>query len=163
MESKFLQNQLRICRRAIAAGVALWMCCILASPALALPLLAVDMDARAGSGSVTAPGYQSFTLTGSFGTTPANTTRTIGSYNVTVTAVNSSGAPLGSLDDRHRTTPTGTPTLDELYRDFIFAGTTTGVGGGMNLELSGGALVPNAQYSVSLYAFDSGSTASPQP
>jgi hypothetical protein len=71
----------------------------------------------------------------------------------------------GQIDDRLRTTPTnsGAFTFADLYDDIIFAGTTTGPTGGMNLTVSGGALLPNTQYVVSIYDFDSGSSPAPQP
>jgi hypothetical protein len=64
-----------------------------------------------------------------------------------------------------RTTPTngGSFTFADLYDDVIFAGTSTGPTGGMNLSVIGGALLPNTKYVVSIYDFDSGSTPVPQP
>jgi hypothetical protein len=52
-------------------------------------------------------------------------------------------------------------TTADLYDDVIFAGTSTGPTGGMDLKVSG--LSANTQYFVGLYAFDSGSTPAPQP
>jgi hypothetical protein len=132
---------------------ALVICLSLTQASRAVDLLDVDINARSNAGN-TAPGYSSFTL-GSTGA-QANGTAVVNGYTVTVTAVSSAGTPLGALDDRSRATPNGTPSLYQIYQDFIFAGTSTGLGGGMNLQVSGGSLAPNSQYTVSLYSFDSG-------
>lgn len=137
-----------------------------ASGALAAPLLAVDVNDRTAIDSSppnTVPGFSAFTLSG---TTAAvgGTTQAVDGYSLTVTAVNALGAPQGGIDDRDRTGPTSSPTLDQLYDDFIFTATGVGTGGGIDLSIvSNGALMPNTQYSVSVYAFDSGSTPEPQP
>jgi hypothetical protein len=133
-----------------------------ATTIVAAPLLAVDVDDRteADAGN-TAPGFQAFTLTGAGGV--PSTVRTIGGYTVSATAVNSSHAGQGGLDDRDRTTPSGTAGLNQLYDDFIFAPLDVGLGGGIDLRVSGGALAPNTQYEIAIYAFDSGSAPAPQP
>jgi hypothetical protein len=147
------------------------------APAVAAPLLAVDVDDRdtvragtdaAPSGANTVPGFNSFLLSGTTasGTIPAvaGTTQTVNGYSLTVTAVNAAGTPLGGIDDRDRATPTSSPTLNQLYDDFIFTAAGVGEGGGIDLSIvSNGALAPNTQYSVSIYAYDSGSTPDPQP
>jgi len=53
----------------------------------------------------------------------------------------------------------GAFTYAQIYDDVIFAGASTGPTGGMDLTISGGALLPNKAYSVSIYAFDSGGAA----
>ena len=71
----------------------------------------------------------------------------------------------GQIDDRARATPTngGSLTTAALYQDLIFAGTSVGPTGGIDLKITGGQLQPNTNYLVSFYDFDSGSTAVPQP
>ena len=131
----------------------------------AAPLLAVDVndriDGEAGTADNTAPGFQAFTLTGAGGV--PSTTRTIEGYTVSATAVNSNHAGQGSIDDRDRTTPSGTAGLSQLYDDFLFAPLDVGLGGGLDLRVSGGALAPNTQYEIAIYAYDSGSAPAPQP
>jgi hypothetical protein len=72
---------------------------------------------------------------------------------------------VGVIDDRDRTTPVnaGALTLADVYDDIVFAQASNGPTGGMNLTVSGGALVPNTAYRIAIYAFDSGSSAAPQP
>jgi hypothetical protein len=72
---------------------------------------------------------------------------------------------LGAIDDRDRATPTnaGLLTYAQIYDDFVFAGASTGFTGGMDLTVSGGSLMPSTEYLVSIYAFDTGSTAAPVP
>ncbi|HEY3393052.1 MAG TPA: PEP-CTERM sorting domain-containing protein, partial [Lacipirellulaceae bacterium] len=157
-------------RRIAGSGLAVLTCLILAGPASAVTLLKVDVNSRAGEpatpappGDNTVPGFSPYTMqtgtTGPLGTS----TGTVNGYTITLTAVNEAGSPMGVFDDRDRATPTTAPTLNQLYDDFIFAhgaGTTsTGEGGGLDVAIdSGGALMPNTEYAVSIYAFDTGST-----
>jgi hypothetical protein len=143
----------RRCRTPFA--FALLICLSSTQASRAADLLDVDINARSNATN-TAPGYSVFTLSGTGA--QAGGTAVVNGYTVTVTAVNASGTPAGAVDDRVRTTPTGTPSLYQLYQDFIFAGTSTGLGGGMNLQVSGGSLLPNSQYTVSIYSFDQGTT-----
>jgi prepilin-type N-terminal cleavage/methylation domain-containing protein len=53
--------------------------------------------------------------------------------------------------------------LADVYDDIVFAQTTVGPTGGMDLAVSGGGLTPNTPYRIAIYAFDSGSTPAPQP
>jgi hypothetical protein len=136
-------------------AMAVVLCCLVTHDAKAVTLLSVDVDHRAAP--VTVPGYSSYLMepSGALGTTSA----TVDGYTVTLTAVNAAGSPLGAIDDRQRATPTTAPTLNDLYRDFIFAGGSTGAGGGIDMVVdSGGALMPNTSYLFSLYSFDTGST-----
>lgn len=139
------------------------------SRADAAVLLAVDVNDRSEPESAdpvtdTAPGFQPMQISAPGETAAlANFTSTVGAYTVTMTAVDSAGNPLGALDDRDRATPTTAPTFNQLYDDFVFAGTGVGIGGGLDLMISGGAIQPNTQYNFSLFAFDTGSTAAPQP
>jgi hypothetical protein len=128
-------------------------------------LLAVDVNDRTVVDTPnTAPGFSQFQLSG---TTAAvgDTTAVVGGYTVTVTAVNAAGAPQGGIDDRDRGAPAvTTPTLDQIYDDFIFTAAGVGVGGGVDMSInSGGALAANTPYLFSVYSFDSGSTGQTQP
>jgi hypothetical protein len=145
-------------RRWRCLGLVLLFSQVFAASAQALPFLAVDVDARAGDstagppGTNTVPGFNSFTLTGTGGR-PGDTA-VVNGYTVTVTARNASNAAAGALDDRDRSGPATAPTLGQLYDDFILAGTSTGLGGGFDLEVTGPALQPNKQYSVGIYSYD---------
>lgn len=146
-------------------GVAL--CLAVAGQASATVLLAVDVNDRTEGETASNPaintvtGFQPFVMGGA-GVQP-NATNTISGYSVTFTAVDATGAPLGNIDDRDRTTPTTAPTFNQLYDDFFFAAADTGIGGGVNLSINGGGLTPNTNYKFSLFSFDTGSTAAPQP
>ena len=67
---------------------------------------------------------------------------------------------VGAIDDRDRTSPIdeGALTYAQIYDDFIFAGASTGPSGGADLTISGGTLVANTPYVVSVYSYDQGST-----
>jgi hypothetical protein len=150
-------------RRLVSVCVALTTCCLLAGPAGAATLLKVDVDhfngdATAGPpGDNTVPGFSSYTLTAEG---VADTTQVISGYTITVRAMNASHTTQGLLRTRDRATPTTAPTLNQLYDDFIFADVgSTGEGGGLDMVInSGGALMPNTQYSISIYSFDTSST-----
>ena len=86
------------------------------------------------------------------------TTLNLGGYDVSATPVNAAGVTTSGVDDRDRATPTTSPTLNQLYDDFMFTATGVGAGGGIDLTVQGGALEPNKPYTFSLYAYDSGST-----
>jgi hypothetical protein len=142
-------------------------------------LLSVDFNDRTGNaGSTptnTQSGFSAWKMSGTTAASSAAETQAVGAYNVTVQAFDdhqdennvTAGTQdtTGQIDDRLRTTPTnaGSLTFADLYADVIFGGTSTGPTGGMNLTVSGGALLPNTQYLVSIYGFDSGSTVAPQP
>jgi hypothetical protein len=148
------------------------------APVSKAALLAVDVNDRQPTAADTQPGFSPFILADTTTISAAvttSTTRTIGTYSVTlapfddhldentVTAGVQDG--VGALDDRPRPTPVngGSLTYAQIYNDLVFAGTTNGPSGGMDLKVSGGDLLPNTQYLVSIYAFDQGSTAAPQP
>jgi hypothetical protein len=135
-------------------------------------------DRTGGAGSTptaTQSGFNGYLMSGTTSASSAAETNTISGYTVTLQAFddhldeNTTTTGIqdttGQIDDRLRTTPTngGSLTFSNLYTDVIFAGTSTGPTGGMNLTVSGGLLLPNTQYLVSIYAFDSGSTPAPQP
>jgi hypothetical protein len=160
-------------------AAAILLCC--AGPALAVPLLAVDIDDRSVTDTPNSvPGFSSYTLNNS--STGSNTaassvaeTRVINGYTVTIQAFDdgldennvTAGVQnaVGQIDDRDRTGPTdsGAFTYAQIYDDLIFAGATTGPTGGLDLRISGGALQPNTSYLVSLYSFDAGSNTGTQP
>jgi hypothetical protein len=154
-----------------AAAAALLAAAVAMPSASAQTLLKVDVDDREMATrdmtdvGNTVSGFQQFILTGTVpatGNAPAvGTTVTrslLGGYDVSVTPVNAAGTNVGNIDDRDRATPTGTPTFNQLYDDFMFTAAGVGVGGGIDLTITGGALAPNQQYSFSLYSYDSGST-----
>jgi hypothetical protein len=142
-------------------------------------LLSVDFnDRNAGTGggpSNTQSGFSAWKMSGTSAASSALESQAVGAYTVTLQAFddhldeNTTTTGIqdgtGQIDDRLRTTPanSGSFTFADLYDDVIFAGTTTGPTGGMDLTVSGGALLPNTQYVVSIYAFDSGSSPAPQP
>lgn len=154
----------RLRRRAATVGAAVALTCVMASHSSAAPLLSVDVNDRDGDqvagppGDNTVAGYSPFSLTPATTGALPNSSATIGSYTVTVTAVNAAGAIQGVIDDRDRAQPTGTPTLNQLYDDFIFTAVGVGIGGGIDLTIgSGGALQPNKFYAFSLYSYDNSS------
>lgn len=134
------------------------------SVADAAPLLAVDVndrspDSTGDADSGTQPGFLPYYMgalggTGSV-TNTAGVTQTVGDYSVTLAPAAGTGGT-GAIDDRDRDFSfPSTLTYAELYDDFVFQGL---VGGGLRLTVSGGELTPNTQYSVSIYAYDHGST-----
>lgn len=152
-------------RRAATASAAVALTCVFASASSAAPLLSVDVNDRDGDqvagppGDNTVAGFSPFTLTPSTTGGQPNSTGTIGSYTITVTAVNAAGNVQGAIDDRDRAQPTGTPTLNQLYDDFIFTAVGVGVGGGIDMTIDGGgALQPDKFYAFSLYSYDNSST-----
>jgi hypothetical protein len=129
-------------------------------------LLSVDINSRSGGESGTPdntpPGFESWVInTPSGGVTTAVQTLASG-YTVQFDVFDdgdandggAAGNQAGAFDDRDRVSPTGTPTANEIYDDFIFAGASAGPTGGLDMSISGGALQPNTQYLVSLYSFD---------
>jgi hypothetical protein len=139
-------------------------------------LLSVDINDRSSTDVPdTAPGFSAYILTGTTAATSASVTQSVNGYSVTLAAFddgldeNSVTAGIqngvGQIDDRDRATPTngGALTYGQLYDDLIFAGGTTGPTGGMNVTVSGGSLLANTQYQISIYAYDSGSNVAPQP
>jgi hypothetical protein len=142
-------------------------------------LLSVDFNDRTGGAgstpSNTQAGFSAWKMSGTTAASSALETQAVGAYTVTLQAFddhqdeNTTTTGIqdgtGQIDDRLRTTPTnsGAFTFADLYDDVIFAGLTTGPTGGMDLTVSSGALLPNTQYVVSIYAFDSGSSPAPQP
>ena len=139
-------------------------------------LIAVDVNDRTAVDTPNSvAGFESFVLSGTTATVSTPTTQTIGAYTVTIAPFDdlmdensvTEGVQdtVGVLDDRDRTTPTdgGSLSFAQIYDDFVFAQTGTGPTGGMDLTISGGSLLPNTPYRVSIYAFDSGSTPAPQP
>jgi hypothetical protein len=142
-------------------------------------LLSVDINDRGtappGTASATMAGFSPFLMSGTTLASSALETQAVGAYTVTLQAFDdgldehavTAGVQntVGVIDDRLRGTPLngGSLTYESLYRDIIFAQISNGPTGGMDLTVSGGALLPNTQYLISLYAFDQGSTPLPQP
>ena len=128
-------------------------------------LLSVDVNDRTVVDTPnTVAGFAQFQLSGTTAAVPSTTQALTGGYSLTVTAVDAAGAPLGGVDDRDRTGPATAPTLNQIYDDFIFTATGVWVGGGLDVSImSGGNLMPNTLYRVSIYAFDPDSTPLPQP
>jgi len=141
-------------------------------------LLAVDVNDRSApdASGDTPPGFDSYVLTpAGTGTVSGPSTQAVGAYSVTLapfddnmdenTVTDGIQNTVGVIDDRDRTTPVnaGALTLADVYDDIVFAQTSNGPTGGMDLTISGGALAPNTPYLVAIYAFDSGSGAAPQP
>jgi hypothetical protein len=147
--------------------------------ASAATLLSVDFNDRsAGTGggvSNTQAGFTGWKMSGTTLASSALESQAVGAYNLTLQAFDdgldennvTTGVQntVGQIDDRLRSTPTnsGALTYADLYQDIIFAGASTGPTGGLDMTVSGGSLLPNTQYLVSIYAFDSGSTPAPQP
>lgn len=147
----------------------------------AATLLAVDVNDRSTNDAAhQQAGYAYFLMAGSAAASSAlesNTLSSDGSNNYTVTMqafddhldenTTTAGTQdtVGQIDDRARATPTnaGALTNSALYQDLIFAGGSVGPTGGIDMKISGGQLQPSTQYLVSIYDFDSGSTAAPQP
>jgi hypothetical protein len=163
----------RVRGRHLSVVAALLTCGLLVSDSRAQTLLKVDFDDRetvrdsldVGN---TVAGFQQFLLSGTpaTGAAPAvgtATTLNLAGYEVTISPVNAMGTLTSGVDDRDRATPTTTPMHNQLYDDFIFTAAGVGIGGGLDVTVQGGTLQPNTPYNFSLYSFDSGSTAAPQP
>src|SRR5689334_6367769 len=116
-------------------------------------LLSVDFNDRTGgTGSTqsnTQAGFSGWKMSGTTAASRALESQAIGAYTVTLQAVddhldeNTVTAGIqdttGQIDDRLRTTPTngGSLTTADLYDDVIFAGTSVGPTGGMDLKVLG--------------------------
>jgi hypothetical protein len=144
--------------------------------AYAAPLIAVDFNDRQTTDvSDTAPGFSPYLLPGTSASVTVGASQLISGYTVTLTPfddgqdenLTTAGVQntAAAIDDRDRATPvdSGAFTYGQLYDDVIFAGGSAGFTGGMDLSVTGGSLLPNTQYLVSLYAFDSGSNTGTQP
>lgn len=166
-------SKLTVLRSAAASACLLFA----TSSTFAAKLLAVDVNDRQSTDTPTdtAPGFSPYVMTGTSAPSSTTETQVVAGYTVSLLVIDdhqdentvTAGVQdaVGQIDDRDRATPVdgGALTYGQLYDDVVFAGTTAGPTGGMNLTISGGALLPNTQYSISIYAFDSGSTATPQP
>ena len=141
--------------RSACATIVLWtgvLTLAWSQPADGAVVLSLDFDDRTDANSVTEPGFERFQLDGTT-TSVATTTRSYGPISVTLTGV---GA---NIDDRQRTTPAngGSFNLQNIFRDFVFAGfnATTPAVNGMDVRLAG--LTPNRPYDITIWSFDSGS------
>ncbi|MCC7475814.1 MAG: PEP-CTERM sorting domain-containing protein [Pirellulales bacterium] len=151
-------------RRGYVAGLALLLVFCATQTSSAVPVLAVDIDDRTAFDSPNGvAGFESFTLS----TTTGTTTRALaGGFSVSVAPFddhvdeNSVTAGVqdgtGTLDDRDRSAPvdSGSLTIAQLYDDFIYATSTVGPTGGLDLTISGGTLQSNKPYLVSIYSYD---------
>jgi hypothetical protein len=131
-------------------------------------LLAVDVNERTADidgppGPDTPPGFESFVINTAGNSSVTTATQTLASgYTVTFDVFDdgdpndggAAGNQAGAFDDRDRISPDTAPTLNQLYDDFIFAGGSAGPTGGIDVKISGGALVPLTNYLVSIYAYD---------
>jgi hypothetical protein len=148
--------------RTLLSLIALLALCAIPNLASAA-LLAFDVNDRtegettSNPGINTAPGFSPWVMTAS-----PSSTAVVDGYTVTFNVFDdgnpndggAAGNQAGAFDDRDRVSPTGTPTLNQLYDDFIFAGASAGPAGGLDMSISGGALLPNTNYRVSIYSFD---------
>jgi len=158
-------------------GIGLLLATLCAASSSSAALLSVDFNDRGNTPSFTPSntqaGFTGWKMSGTSAASSALESQAVGPYTVTLQAVDdhldentvTAGVQdtTGQIDDRLRTTPTngGLLTTADLYDDVIFAGTSVGPTGGMDLKVSG--LTANTQYFIGLYAFDSGSTPAPQP
>src|SRR4051794_26924903 len=131
------------------------------SSAASAALLSVDVNDRTGGAgstpSNTQSGFSGWKMSGTTAASSALETQPVGTYTVTLLAFDdhqdentvTAGVQdtTGQIDDRLRTTPTngGLLTTADLYDDIIFAGTSVGPAGGMDLKVSGGSLLPNTK------------------
>jgi hypothetical protein len=119
------------------------------------PVLSIDFNRRnASEPANTLSGFQSFVINSNLANNAIQTQATVrvfGSISVTL----SNSAPNG-YDDRLRATPvdSGMFTDGLLLRDFVFSRDLNG-NGGLDLIIAG--LVPNHNYRVVIWSFDSGS------
>jgi hypothetical protein len=140
--------------RAILAAL---VCGILASGrASAATVLSLDFDELdvTGTPTVTAAGFQSFTIDEANANVTTAVMRTYGPLTVTLAPNN---ATFG-FDDRIRATPTdsGSFTKGDLLRDFVFSRATgAGVTDGLDVTIAG--LSGNTPYQFTVWSFDSGS------
>lgn len=148
--------------------LATWLIIAVIAPQAPAALLAVDVNERTADvdgppGPDTPAGFESFVINtaGNSGVTTATQTLPSG-YTVTFDLFDdgnandggAAGNQAGAFDDRDRISPDTAPTLNQLYDDFIFAGASAGPAGGIDVKISGGALLPLTNYLVSIYAYD---------
>jgi len=150
-----MNRQLMFC---VLTAAAVW-----AAPSAKAALLAVDINDRTvgdpgpADPANTAPGFLPYVI--SSGT---SSTGVVGGYTLNFDVFDdgdandggAAGNQPGAFDDRDRVVPTGAPTLNEIYDDFLFVGGSAGPVGGIDMRISGGALLPNTPYLVSVYAYD---------
>jgi len=94
-------------------------------------------------------------LTGSGTADFAELATIIGPHNITITAAGST-----TLQSRDRAAAAGGGDFNPLYRDFIFSPNSDNDGDGMDLTITG--LTPLTVYPVTLWSWDSSSTATPR-
>jgi len=123
-----------------------------ASPAV----LSLDFDELdvTGTPTLTAVGFQSFTIDEANAVVTTSVVRTFGPLTVTLAPNNASFG----FDDRQRATPvdSGSFTGGNLLRDFVFSRATgAGVIEGIDVTIAG--LTANTPYQFTIWSFDSGS------
>ncbi len=144
---------------AVVIGFCLWGSSLFAA------LLAVDINDRTVADSLvnTPAGFESWVInTGTTGSATTATQTLASGYTLSFDIFDdhdpndggAAGDSPGAFDDRDRVVPTTSPTLDQLYDDFIFAGGSAGPTGGLDMTIGGGALLPNTSYRVSIYSYD---------
>jgi hypothetical protein len=118
--------------------------------------LALDFDELdvAGDATLTAAGFQSFTIDTANAVVSTPVVHTYGTLTVTLAPSN----PAFGVDDRQRTTPLngGIITTGDLLRDFAFSG-ATGAGNTDGFDLTIAGLTATALYKFTIWSFDSGS------
>lgn len=118
--------------------------------------LALDFDEldTAGGTTVTAAGFQSFTIDTANAVVNTPVVRTYGTITVSLQPNNSAFG----FDDRLRATPTnsGALTTSDLLRDFVFS-RATGAGNTDGFDLTIAGLAANQPYRFTIYSFDSSS------
>ena len=148
--------------------LAAWLTIGAIAPQAPAALLAVDVNERTADvdgppGPDTPAGFESWVINTAGNAGVATATQTLASgYTVTFDIFDDgdandgggAGNQAGAFDDRDRISPDTAPTLNQLYDDFIFAGASAGPIGGIDVKISGGALLPLTPYLVSIYAYD---------
>jgi hypothetical protein len=150
-------------RHLLSAVIVVGLCA--RGSSLVAALFAADINDRtvADSPTNTPAGFESWVIdTGTTGSATTATQTLASGYTLKFEIFDdhdpndggAAGDNPGAFDDRDRVVPTTSPTLDQLYDDFIFAGGSAGPTGGLDMTISGGALLPNTQYLVSIYSYD---------
>lgn len=126
------------------------------SPSIVLaddPFLNVDFNSGSSPTESDPPGFSAFTISGTPGSKslPFSTPALFTSGITTITLSSSAG----NLDSRDRSAPSdsGSFLFGELYRDFA---TTFDNDRTLQIQISG--LNPNTQFSITFYAYDSGTS-----
>jgi len=119
-------------------------------------VLSLDFDEldAVGGATLTAAGFQSFTIDTANAVVTPPVVRTYGPITVTLAPNN---AAFG-FDDRQRATPlnSGALTTENIFRDFVFSRATgAGITDGLDVTIAG--LAANTPFMFTIWSFDSGS------